>query len=137
VNAVAAPAIRDDARAPLSGVTVVKLSPYGATARIVRIDDAVASVECTVRLKVGAPVQATFEGHDGSRTVPGRVMRTEVASMGRDGLIRYHVSLAFEHALPIADWSAPATAGADPRVTAMAGATAPAAVTVQTVRNRW
>jgi len=105
------------------GITGVRLSPYGASAAVVSITPTGALVECTVRLTVDAPVQVTFEGQFTPKTSSGRVARCEVATMGRDGMIRYHVSIAFDR--PLSEHLPPPAA-------ALEAVAAPAPV-----RNRW
>jgi hypothetical protein len=52
-------------------------------------------VECKMRLKVGSPVQVLFEGGFSPNSAACRVARCEVAAMGRDGILRYHIGIGF------------------------------------------
>jgi hypothetical protein len=124
-------------------ITGIRLSPYGAAASLVNISASGVLVECTMRLKVESPVLVIFEGAFQPGSAPGRVTRCEVAAMGRDGLIRYHVAIAFSEPIP---FEVPASPSAAPAVSPAAApahveappvAEQPAPAQVPAVRNRW
>jgi hypothetical protein len=122
----APPAIehRDATRYPASDVPSIKglrLSPHGAEARLVNISVTGILAECTVRLKVGSAVTVLFEGGFHPISAAGRVARCQVSAMGRDGVLRYHVGIAF---------NAPIESKDVPPPTAAIAPTAPSAVEV-------
>jgi hypothetical protein len=82
--------------AEFPSITGLRLSPYGAKAALVDISTTGLLAECSVRLKVGSPVQVLFEGGFAQNPAAGRVARCEVAAMGRDGVLRYHAAVAFD-----------------------------------------
>ena len=118
-------------------ITWLRLSPHGAEAKLVDISSTGLLAECTSRLKVGSSVAVLFEGGFSASPVVGRIARCAVASMGRDGVLRYHVGISFNKPIllesepePVAVWASTdaAPARSDVPVTAPA---APA------LRNRW
>lgn len=121
-------------------ITGLRLMPQGAAATLVNISASGVLAECALRLKVDTPVQVAFEGTFVPKSAAGRVARCEVAAMGRDGMIRYHLGIAFTEPIPF-EASAPPPA----RVEAASGPSAtfvppapPAAVPASpAVRNRW
>jgi hypothetical protein len=121
--------------AEFPSITGLRLSPYGANAALVDISTTGLLAECSVRLKVGSPVQVLFEGGFAQTTAAGRVARCEVAAMGRDGVLKYHAAVAFNSPIVIDE---PATAStiksaAEPIPSIPTYAPAPPSV----VRNRW
>jgi PilZ domain-containing protein len=121
---------------PIAGL---RLSPHGAGATLVNISGSGLLAECTVRLKTGSAVTVLFEGDFSPASVPSRVARCAVSAMGGDGLLRYHIGIAFiapialDHAL--ARDPAPAE---KPPASAESGALTPASTPVPAgVRNRW
>jgi hypothetical protein len=112
----APPAIehRTSTRYPASDVPSIKglrLSPHGAEARLVNISVTGLLAECTVRLKVGSAVTVLFEGGFVPVSAAGRVARCEVSAMGRDGVLRYHVGIAFKVPIESNDVPPPMPAG--------------------------
>jgi hypothetical protein len=118
-------------------ITGLRLSPYGAAATLVNLSATGVLAECTVRLKVESPVQVNFDGGFSPETAAGRVTRCEVAAMGRDGLIRYHVAIAFNEPIPfeVPPPPEPVETAAAPAAAAAPEPPQPAPVPV--VRNRW
>ena len=116
-------------------ITGLRLSPYGAAATLVNISASGVLAECTLRLKVDSAVKVVFEGEFSLKSAEGRVMRCEVAAMGRDGLIRYQIGIAFTEPIP---FDAPASPPAS--VEAARGSqvpTAHASLAPTAVRNQW
>lgn len=123
-------------------ITGVRLKPHGADAKMVNISLTGMLTECTARVKVGSTVAVLFEGSFAVESVVGRIVRCEVSAMGRDGVLRYHVAIAFTQPLspemlPALAQSSPAKTehpldAKDPIAAIAAAAAAPAAV-----RNRW
>lgn len=96
------------------GITGLRLSPYGADATLVNISASGVLAECALRLKVDSAVQVVFEGEFAVKSAAGRITRCEVAGMGSDGLIRYHVGIAFNEPIPFDAPAAAAGAAAAP-----------------------
>jgi hypothetical protein len=88
----------------------LRLSPHGAEAKLVNISVTGILAECTVRLKVGSAVTVLFEGGFNPISAAGRVARCEVSAMGRDGVLRYHVGIAFNAPIESKDVPPPAAA---------------------------
>lgn len=89
---------RDAPRRPASAVpsiTGLRISPHGVEATLVNISESGLLAECGERLKPGSVVTVVFEGTFTPRSVESRVARNTVASMGKDGRLRYHVGIAF------------------------------------------
>ena len=130
--------------ADVPSITGVRLKPHGADAKLVNISTTGMLTECRSRVKVGSTVAVLLEGTFPVTSVVGRIVRCEVAAMGRDGVLRYHVAIAFNQ--PLAPETLPGAASApalpapinpldapDP-ISALAAFAAPAPVVV---RNRW
>jgi PilZ domain len=123
-------------------ITGVRLKPHGADAKMVNISLTGMLTECTARVKVGSTVAVLFEGTFAAQSVVGRIVRCEVSAMGRDGVLRYHVAIAFTQALspellPQLGQAAPSSTehpldAKDPIAAIAAASAAPVAV-----RNRW
>lgn len=73
----------------------LRLSPHGAEAALVNISASGILAECAVRLKPGSKVTVQFDGDFAPASVASRVVRCSVSTMGKDGLLRYHVGIAF------------------------------------------
>lgn len=159
--AAATQELRDAPRRPAAAVpsiTSLRISPHGVEAALVNISGSGILAECSERLKPGSAVTVVFEGTFSPRTAEGRVARTTVSSMGKDGRLRYHVGISFtkpialdplvpEAAAPIPadvrDAGAPELnvkgseqAGSDDSPSAKVETSGPALVK-PTVRNRW
>jgi hypothetical protein len=119
-------------------ITGLRLSPHGAEAALVDLSPTGLLAECAIRLKVGSAVQVLFEGGFSPSTVAGRVARCEVASMGRDGALRYHIGVGFNSPIVLDDEPAPEPAtvdlAPDPVVPLPIPPAAPAP---PLIRNRW
>jgi len=121
---------REAPRRPASAVptiTGLRLSPHGVEATLVNISNSGVLAECGERLKPGSLVTVVFEGTFTPRSVESRVARNTVASMGKDGRLRYHVGIAFTKPINLGpDDSAPPKAAPEGPV-----------VVEPTARNRW
>lgn len=106
----------------VAGIAGIRLHPPGSPAQLVNISPTGLLAESAAKLRVGTVLQVEFEGGFTPSTVPGRVVRCEVAAMERDGILRYYIGIDFDSQLPIAVPSAP---------------TEPAPPAARDVRNRW
>jgi len=52
-------------------------------------------VECTSRLRIGTTVTTLFDGTFSPSSVEGRVSRSTVSNMSKDGVLRYQIGIAF------------------------------------------
>jgi hypothetical protein len=123
-------------------ITGVRLKPHGADAKLVNISLTGMLTECTSRVKVGSTVAVLFEGSFAVESVVGRIVRCEVSAMGRDGVLRYHVAIAFTQPLspemlPGLTQQPPGTAENPLDAKDPIAAIAAASATPAPVRNRW
>jgi PilZ domain-containing protein len=125
--------------AQVPSITALRLSPHGVGAILVNISASGLLAECTVRLKTGSAVTVLFEGDFSPASVPSRVNRCAVSAMGSDGLLRYHIGIAFNALIALDDALAREPARAEkPSAVAESGAPVPASTPVPSgVRNRW
>jgi len=113
-------------RIPASDVPAIKglrFSPLGADAKLINISTSGLLAECNSRLKVGSTTAVLFEGAFPEVSVVGRIARCEVSTMGKDGVLRYHVGVDFNKPITLEQFGA---AGAAPAASA-AAKSAPAA----------
>lgn len=89
-------------------ITGLRISPHGVEAILVNISETGVLAECGERLKPGSAVTVVFEGTFVPRSMEGRVARNSVASMGRDGRLRYHVGIGFARRLDLGSLELPA-----------------------------
>jgi len=104
------------------GITGLRFLPQNAPATLVNISSTGLLAETVARLTVGSTTTVALEGGFTPATVSGRVVRCEVAVMGRDGMLRYHLGLECDSPLAIDEG---------------AGAAAAPGATPPTARNRW
>ncbi len=78
-------------------ITGVRLAPIGGEAVLVNISASGVLVECGTRVASSTTVTVLFDGTFKPASVEGRVARCVVARIGSDGLIRYHLGIAFSH----------------------------------------
>jgi hypothetical protein len=86
-------------RRPASELPTIKglrFIPGGAEGSLVNISPAGLLAESTSRLAVGSSIQVRIAGGFTPNSVTGRIARCEVASMGRDGILRYHIAVEFD-----------------------------------------
>ena len=117
----------------------LRLSPHGAGAILVNISGSGLLAECTVRLKTGSAVTVLFEGDFSPASVASRVARCAVSAMGSDGLLRYHIGIAFSALIALDDALAREPARAE-KPPAFAESSAPELASTPVpagVRNRW
>lgn len=113
---------RKSARRPaasLPQITGLRISPHGVEATLIDMSETGLLAECSERLKPGSAVTTVFEGTIVPNSAEGRVVRSTVWSVGRDGRLRYHVGIGFTKPFPL-DAEPEAAAGS-------AAASAPAA----------
>jgi PilZ domain len=110
---------RTEPRHPASAVpaiTGLRFSPHGVDAVLVNISESGLLAEVAERLKPGSAVTAVFEGTLVPNSIEGRVARTTVSAMGKDGRLRYHVGVSFSKRfrLDLPEPVAPPPAAAEP-----------------------
>jgi hypothetical protein len=126
------------ARRPASQVPSIaglRLSPHGVIAALVNISGSGLLAESTIRLKTGSVVTVLFDGNFSPPSIASRVARCEVSGMGADGILRYHVGIAFNAPLALEDTP---SAGADqPSALDETDTPPPATAVPGVLRNRW
>jgi hypothetical protein len=109
----------------------VRLSPFGAEATLLNISTTGVLVECTSRLRLGTAVTAVFEGTFSPSSAEGHVARSSVATVSKNGVLRYHIGIAFNNLITLEH--VPAPAEHQPEAMSQGNATPVPPV----VRNRW
>lgn len=109
-------------RTVVAGITGLRFLPQRTQATLVNISPSGLLVETAEKYRVGSEASVLFEGGFTPSTASGRVVRCEVAVMGLDGVLRYHIAIEFDAELDLGG----AVEGNTP---------APTPATV--VRNRW
>lgn len=87
------------ARVP--SIQAVRLSPGDSTPTLVNISTSGLLVECTSKPRPGSAVTVNFAGGFTPASVKGRVARTIVASLGKDGVLHYMVGVAFDQPIEL------------------------------------
>jgi len=82
-------------------IEAVHLSPGDSMATLVNISTSGVLVEGTSKLRPGSAVTVNFIGTFTPTTVRGRVARTIVASLGKDGVLHYMVGIAFDEPISL------------------------------------
>ena len=100
--------------------------PHGTEAALVNISTTGVLAESISRVPVGSAVEVAFQGSFTPRSAKGRVARCEVAVMGSDGLLRYHIAIEFDNPISFGD-----------EVIAEPEPPPPAAAVPTGPRNRW
>lgn len=113
--------------ASMPQITGLRISPHGVEAALIDISETGLLAECSERLKPGSAVTAVFEGTIVPNSAEGRVVRSTVWSVGRDGRLRYHVGIGFAKPFPL-DPGSEAESGS-------AAASAPATAAPATAQN--
>jgi PilZ domain-containing protein len=108
--------------AQVPSITGIRLRPFGADAKLVNISAGGVLVECVSRLRLGTAVTVVFDGSFTPAMADGRVVRGTVANVGKDGVLRYHVGIAFHNPIPL---DVPVRDTADPLQSVEAEATPP------------
>ena len=99
--------------AEMPSISGVRLLPDDVAATLVNISTTGLLVESPSALRPDLKIRIRFEGTFSPALVPGRVVRCTVASMGPDGALRYHLGVAFNSPIALAD-PAPAVGPATP-----------------------
>lgn len=100
------------------GITGVRFLPQRTEATLVNISPSGLLVESIAKYQVGSVADVLFEGGFTPSTAGGRVVRCEVAVMGRDGVLRYYIGIEFDVPLDLGEVvedSAPPPAAANVR----------------------
>ena len=120
-------------------ITGLRLSPHGAGAILVNISTTGVLAECAVRVKTGSAVTILFEGGFSPASVASRVARCAVSAMGSDGLLRYHIGIAFNAPIALDEALARQPAEAEKPPEFVEAATPPQSSTPvpSGPRNRW
>ena len=108
----------------------VRVSPGDEISTLVNISTSGVLVECTSRPRPGSAVTVHFLGSFTPATVRGRVARTMVASLGKDGVLHYMVGVAFDSPIEIEEPLAAPPGAAQPD-------DAPSPKAVSRLQNRW
>ena len=98
------------------GITCVRFLPQRTDATLVNISPSGLLVESVAKFQVGSSAAVLFEGGFTPSTVTGRVVRCEVAVMGRDGVLHYYIGIEFDDPLDLGDAADPARPPASARV---------------------
>jgi hypothetical protein len=85
----------------MPAITGVRLSSNDAVSKLVNISTSGVLVECTSKPRPGTAVTVNFIGTFSPSVVRGRVARTIVASLGKDGTLRYMVGIAFDQPIDL------------------------------------
>ena len=132
VEARNAPRIQASA---VPGITGVRLSPHGAEATLLNISASGVLVECTSRLRIGTAVTTMFDGTFSPSSVEGRVARSSVSNVSKNGVLRYQIGIAFVSPIAL-ETSPPAAASRQPE--AAPAPQAPSEMPAPAVlKNRW
>jgi len=119
----------------------VRLVPPGVAATLVNLSATGVLVECATRLLPGTKLTVHVAGTFVPTPLDSHVVRCEVAGISADGSLRFHLGLAFDTRIALAqDLRAEAEAAqvapvAPPELVAAAAAAEPAGPPV--LRNRW
>ena len=79
----------------------VRISPGDEISTLVNISTSGVLVECTSRPRPGSAITVHFLGTFTPASVRGRVARTMVASLGKDGVLHYMVGVAFDNPIDL------------------------------------
>jgi len=82
-------------------ITGVRLVPPDARSTLLNISTSGILVECESRPRPGSEVTVHFEGTFSPASIRGRIARTLVASLGKDGKLQYLAGIAFDHAISL------------------------------------
>ena len=119
-----APEQRSASRIPAArvpSIQAIRISPGDSTCTLVNISTSGLLVECISKPRPGSAVTLNFVGSFAPAAVKGRVARTMVASLGKDGVLHYMVGISFDQPLELDGQlvdpdAAPPPAEAAPRV---------------------
>jgi hypothetical protein len=123
-NALRIPAAR------VPSIEGVRVAPGDEVSTLVNISTTGVLVECTSRPRPGSAVTVRFIGTFKPASVPGRVARTMVASLGKDGVLHYMVGIAFDNPIELEEQLAALPDAPQPTETATPKA-------ASRLQNRW
>jgi hypothetical protein len=115
-------------------ITGVRLTPVGGKATFVNISATGILVDCGSRLAPGSPVNVVFEGTFSPSSASGKVARCVVIGIDDQGMLRYHLGIAFNEKVKLEDLPTPASVEYETEVS-LEGLTVDAADPV--LYNRW
>jgi hypothetical protein len=84
-------------------ITGLTLLPQSADASLVNLSTTGLLSESTARVPVSSPVIVKFRGTFSPGSVVGRVVRCEVAAMGKDGILHYNIAIQFASPITLGD----------------------------------
>jgi hypothetical protein len=113
----------------------VRISPGDVPATLVNISMSGLLVECTSKPRPGSAITVQFSGTFEPPVVRGRVARTMVASLGKDGVLHYMVGIAFDTAIDLEQYLTAAGEAAPPALASQPAEPAPKVVS--RLQNRW
>lgn len=119
----------------ISTITAVRLTPVGGNATLVNISATGMFVECTTRIAPGSPVTVVLEGTFTPSSLSGKVARCEVTGIDQQGLLRYHLGIAFNKSIEMEDLPAQPQAVEPEAEISLAGLIEPAQAPA--LYNRW
>ena len=118
----------------------IRISPGDTVSTLVNISTSGVLVECSSKPRPGTSVTVHFIGTFTPASIRGRVARTIVASLGKDGVLRYMVGIAFENSIDLDAAMAPTVPAAAP-TPLLTAAPAPEFVepprVASRLQNRW
>jgi hypothetical protein len=79
----------------------VRISPGDLPSTLVNISTSGVLVECASKPRPGSAVTVNFVGGFTPASVRGRVARTIVASLGKDGSLHYMIGIAFDEPIEL------------------------------------
>lgn len=99
-----APEQRSASRIPAAkvpSIQAIRISPGDSSCTLVNISTSGLLVECASKPRPGSAVTVNFVGGFKPASVKGRVARTIVASLGKDGVLHYMVGIAFDQPIEL------------------------------------
>jgi hypothetical protein len=119
----------------------IRLTPPGAAATLVNLSATGVLVECATRALPGSALTIHVAGTFTPASIGGRVVRCEVAGIAPDGSLRFHLGLAFNARVALAQDAEAVIEERQPIPVAplevVAAAAAAQPVTAPVLRNRW
>jgi len=132
------PAARRYAASAFPEIDGVRLKPSGAPAALVNLSATGALIECASRERPGGALTLEFLGAFVPASIGGRVVRCDVSGIAADGSLRYHLGVAFDARIALAnDVEADGAPGAAVPADGAGPALPAAAASSPVPRNRW
>ena len=103
-------------QSPIDGITGLRFLPHNTPASLVNLSPTGLLADSIGKLTVGSAATLAIDGGFSPSTVTGRVVRCEVAAMGRDGQLRYHLAIEFDRPLTVQQEPAIEPPPAPPRI---------------------